>query len=123
MKLLTEVADINELTRLRILFDSKGIAIHVANEDSARNLGFILPVRKYALFVVFDDQMQDALALLDDETHEVKKTVDLNEYYSYISKHQPEATNKIFNTLMSIFLVVVIALIAFIFIMNTVHKS
>ena len=91
--------------RLRILFESKGIAIHIANEDSARNFGFILPPRKYEVFVVFEEQLEDALALLEDETHEVNNPIDLEDYQAYISEHQPDTTKKLFNSLMNLFLI------------------
>jgi len=67
----------SELQRLKLLFESNRILIHVGNENTARNYGMYHPSGSYALFTVFDGQYQDAKLLLNDERHLVKKPVDL----------------------------------------------
>jgi hypothetical protein len=116
MQLLTETMDINELMRLRILFESNGIAIYVSNEDSARNFGFIYPARKYGIFVVYENQLEDARALLENEDYEVQNPINLEAHRAYLEQQAPESTKKIFNVLMNIIVIsacVVIALVLY----------
>lgn len=80
MKLLTEVMDLNELTRIRILFESNGIPVFIGNEDAARNMGFILVARKYDVYVLYDEQFHDAQRLLEDESHVVENQVNMDEH-------------------------------------------
>ena len=89
MQLLTEVADLNELNHLRFLFESKGILIYIANEDSARNFSFFHPSGRYAIHVVFDEQFADAQKLLEDENHEVQHPVDVEAYQKHIEESEP----------------------------------
>ena len=88
MKLLTQVSDLNELGRLKTLFETRGVLIHVANENTARNLGAISAVTTYALFVVLDEQYSDARMLLADENHVVENTVDIEAYAEHVEQNK-----------------------------------
>ncbi len=100
MKLLTETADINELNRIRILFESNGIPIHIVNEDSGRNFGLIMPARKYAILVVHEEQFSDAALLLEDDSHVVKNQIDMDAYRNNIEQLKPKAGKQMFKVIM-----------------------
>ena len=51
MKLLTQVYTEHELINLRLLFESKGIVLNVANETSGRVLGYIETDRRMSVYV------------------------------------------------------------------------
>jgi len=95
MKLLTEVTDLSELNRLRLLFEMSGVLIYVGNEDSARNFGFLHPVGKYAIHVVYDEQYQDALMLLQDENHIVENPIDVEAYKAHIEKNTSASVSQL----------------------------
>jgi len=84
MILLTEVAEIEEYYRLKSLFEMKGIPIHTGNEDTARNFGVFHPVGKYAIHVLFEEQIEDARALLLNENHDIENPIDLTLYQEHI---------------------------------------
>lgn len=89
MKLLTHIANLDELTRLKALFASKGVLIHVANENTARNFGTISAIADYTLFVVLEEQYTDAELLLENENHSVLNTVDIEAYEELVEQHKP----------------------------------
>ena len=115
MQLLTEVIDVNELYRLKMLFESNGIAIFISNEDAARNFGFIYPARKYGIFAVYEDQYQDAVALLNDENHVVENPMDLSEHREFIEAQGAQSSRTIFNVMMNVIVVTVCVVGAIIF--------
>lgn len=104
MKLLTELHDLAEQQRIKLLMESNGILIHIANEDTARNLGFLHPAGKYAIHVVYDEQYEDAVKLMNNENHVVKKPVDIEEYKKALQSNIDSTRNKIM-----IFLVILLA--------------
>ena len=110
MKLLFESIERSEIDSARILLESRGIPIFVGNEDSARNFGLVYPARKYALWVCIDEQYEDALALLDNNDHEIRMPVDIQEYHKSFEQLRSQNTQKLFNGLMLV-LVAVITLI------------
>ena len=81
MKLLFEETDRQEVDRIRILLESRGIPVFIGNEETARNFGFIALSQKYGVWVFEDSQFGCAKKILADETHEVEKPIDVNEYY------------------------------------------
>ena len=95
MKLLTEVADITEFHRLKLLLESRGILIHVGNEDSARNFGYFHPVGKYAIHVVYEEQFPDALKLMEDEDHIVESPLDIEKIHRDIHENQLAANSRL----------------------------
>ena len=116
MKLLTEVLEFNELTRIRILFGEKGIPIFVGNENSAKNFGFVYPARKYAIFVVYDQQYPDAVSLLENENHEVLVEVNVEEHEKILESSGYEINKHIlisFIKYSSIFITVSLSIIFF----------
>lgn len=121
MRLLTQIVDPNELIQIRILFESKGIPIFISNEDSARNFGLIYPARKYGIFVVYEDQYSDAAKLLKDETHVVSNPVDMDEYRTHLQQQYSKTSEKLFNTVMSISVIVLLLFIGLITYMELTH--
>ena len=87
MKFLTEVADISELNRLRLLFEMNGVLIYTGNEDTARNYSFLHPAGKYAIYVVYEEQHKDATMLMENEEHIVENQVDLEAYKEHIKEN------------------------------------
>jgi len=80
MILLTEIAEIEGYYRLRALLEMKGIVLHVGNENTARNFGVFHPVGRYAIHILFEEQYEDARALLFDENHQVQKPMQVNQF-------------------------------------------
>lgn len=122
MELLTETTDINELMRIRMLFESNGIAIFISNEDSARNFGFIYPARKYGIFVVYENQWEDAKALLFDENYSVQNPMDLESHRDFIESHKPDVEKKLFNLVMNITIITFCIIGAIVF-FTTINKA
>jgi hypothetical protein len=96
MKLLAETTDIDEVNRIRFLLESNGIPIFIGNEDSARSLGFIGAAAKHGIFIIYDEQFNDAKCLLKDETHEVKQKVDMDEFRRNMELIKPNAFDQLF---------------------------
>jgi len=107
MILLTEVANIEEFHRLRLLFESNGILIYSGNQESARNFGIFHPVGKYAIHVMLEEQFDDAQKLLFDDSHVVLNKVDINEYQQYFEQNKILINKKIITGLLLICVVLV----------------
>jgi len=86
MKFITEVSDINEFIRLKLLLEKNGVLIHIGNEDTARNYSFFHPVGKYAIHVIFDEQYNDAINLMEDENYVVEHPMDVDAYKQHIER-------------------------------------
>ena len=114
MILLTEVSDIEEYYRIKALFEMKGVLIHTGNEDSARNFGVFHPVGKYAIHVLFDEQVNDARALLLNPEHEVETPLDLSDYQSHKELSDKQTKTTILKALSGA-LVVLIAFLGLVF--------
>lgn len=122
MKLLTEVMDLNELNRIKILFESNGIPVFIGNEDSARNMGLILPARKYSVFVLYDEQFHDAKCLLGDDSYIVENQIDMDEYRRSMEMLEPNARSQIFKSVMIVGAVVALLFMAFVWVMGAVYE-
>lgn len=120
MRLLTELIDINELNRIKILFESKGIPVFVGNEDSARNMGLLIPARQYEVFVIFEEQFYDAQCLLKDEHYIVGNQVDMNEYRRHLESIKPNVNNKMPGVTIIIGMIVALIFIILVWVMNAV---
>jgi hypothetical protein len=119
LKLLTEIIDVNELYRIKILFESKGVAIFVSNEDSARNMGFTYPARKYGVFVIYEEQFEDAYNLLNDELYEVNNPIDIVKHREQLESEQQIKSNQLFEKLMNAIMVSIAITIGGVFIYRT----
>lgn len=95
MKLLRETKDKSELDRIRVLLESRGIPVHVGDENQHHLGGHAMAFLRYRLHVVLDFQYEDALKLLEDENHEVAEPVDIEEFRNYQRASQPEVLNRI----------------------------
>jgi len=91
VKLLTEVADQVEVDRIRLLMESNGIPIYLANEDTARNIGFVSPARQYQIWVYEDEQYEGAAALLRDKNYTVKNPIDVADFHRQVVRQVPGA--------------------------------
>lgn len=94
MKLLRETKDKNELDRIRTLLESRGVPVHVGEENQHHLGGHVMPFLRYRLHVVLDFQYDDALKLLEDENHEVAEPVDLEAFREYQQQAQPDVMNR-----------------------------
>ena len=117
MKLLTEVFDISELNRLRLLLETSGILIHVGNEDSARNFGFLHPVGKYAIHVVYDEQYSDALKLMENEDHVVENPVDVGAYKKHLEENNAAALSGLLKKIIFAGIIVAILVVGLVWLM------
>ncbi len=111
MKLLFQSGEKSEIDDARLLLESKGIPVFVGNETSAQNLGIVLATRRYAFWVVFDEQFEDALALLKDREHEVSNPVDIDAYYREMDHVREKSTENLFNKMMLFLVVLALAII------------
>jgi hypothetical protein len=89
MRLLFEESDRNEVDRIRVLFESNGIPVHIGNEDTTRTFGALAAAQKYGIWILEHDQYDCAIELLKDESYEVKKPVDVQAYYQAIKEAYP----------------------------------
>lgn len=94
MKLIRETKDKNELDRFRRLLESRGIPVHVGEENQHYLGGHAMPFLRYRLHVMLDSQYDDALKLLEDENHEVADPVDMNAFREYEAQARPEVMNR-----------------------------
>lgn len=97
MKLLTEQHDYSDIQGLKLLLESRGIPVYIANEDSARTFGYLYPMGKYALHVVFDEQYDDALMLMQDNEYIVKNPVDVAAYYEHLAQTESQVSKSVYN--------------------------
>ncbi len=108
MILLTEVSEIEEFYRIKLLFEQKGILAHYGNQDSARTYGVFHPVGKYAIYIMMDEQFEDAKQLLIDESHIAENPIHVSEVEQ--ASHKSMANKKIINTLFYIVLILILVL-------------
>lgn len=116
MKLLLKTKEKNELDRVRMLLESRGIPVHVDGENQHHLGGHAMPFIQYRLNVVLDAQYDDALKLLEDENHEVAEPVDMEAFREQQEQAAPEAMNRILGWMA----VVVLILSALLFVMYQV---
>ncbi len=102
MKLIYQSSDRYEIENSKLLLESRGIPVHISNEDSNRNLSYMSIAIKLGIWVVFDDQYNDAIALLKDDTHEVNNPRDIEEYYSALNEVHKELTKSNYDKTMLI---------------------
>ena len=94
---------------MRLLFESKGVVMHIGNENTAGNYLSYHPAGKNALFVVYEAQYLDAESLLNDPNHVVKNPLDVAEYRSLLSQNSNHDFAKIVKVLWVAVGVIVIA--------------
>lgn len=115
MKLLFESTERDEIYSARILLESRGIPVFIGNEDSARNFGLLHPVRNYTFWVYIDEQFEDALALLGNVDHEVRKPVDIEQYSQSLEQLSSQNRQKLLNGLMLALMLTIFLVIALVF--------
>lgn len=110
MKLIRETKDKNELDRIRGLLESRGIPVHVGEENQHHLGGHAMPFLRYRLHVVLDSQYGDALKLLEDEDHEVADPVDIKAFRDYEEQIRPEVMNRMLGWMGVIVLILLLLL-------------
>jgi hypothetical protein len=122
MKLLTDTADPAEVNRIKTLLETNGIPVFIGNEDTARNIGFMLPAGKLSVFIIYDEQFYDAQCLLKDENHEVRKIIDMDEFRRNMELIKPGALDQLVKGTLAVGGIFALLFGAFILIMNALHK-
>jgi hypothetical protein len=122
MKLLTETTDIDEVNRIRFLLEANGIPIFIGNEDTARNVGYVPSVGKQSVFVIYDEQFYDAQCLLKDESHEVQKKIDIDEFLKNMELIKPNALAQLTKGALAVVGIVAVLFGVFVLITNGLNK-
>jgi predicted ABC-class ATPase len=115
MKLLFQTTNRVELDGIRMRLESVGIPVFIGNEDSARNFGLIMPARSFACWIPIEDQYEDAVKFLNDESHVVESAVDVGEYYKAMELYSSDFVKSVVEKLLLaivIFVVVSLSLLA-----------
>jgi len=73
MKYLVEAEDAGELVSISSLLESSGIPIHIKSVGSRLH-------RSNHIYVFYDAQYEDALALLANPSHEVENQINMGEF-------------------------------------------
>lgn len=108
MKLLYESSDRYEIEGCKLLLESRGIPVHISNEDSNRNLSYMALAVKLGIWVVFEDQYNDAVALLNDDTHEVENPRSIEAYHSALNEAQGKMAESNFDKAMLLLVLLLI---------------
>jgi hypothetical protein len=95
MHLLFETHDYAEIQSTKVILESRGIVVFIGNEASARSPIVAVSVQKFALYIVLENQIQDAISLLKNEDHNVTTGVDITEYYQTFAETQPDSLSLI----------------------------
>ncbi len=122
MRLLTDTADPAEVNRIQALLETNGIPVFIGNEDTARNIGFMLPAGKLSVFVIYDEQLYDAQCLLKDENHEVRKKIDMDEFRKNMELIKPNALNQLVKGTLALSGIFALLFGVLILIMNALNK-
>jgi hypothetical protein len=85
MKRVIKNADMSDLYVLKTLLESNGIPVFISGEDSGRLLPFLLS--RPGLWIYFDEQYDEALALIKDPDYDVVNKVDIEAFYKMV--HDP----------------------------------
>lgn len=107
MKLLYQSSDRQDIEASRLLLESRGIPVHVSNEDTNRNLSYMSIAVQLGIWVIFDEQYNDAITLLGDDTHEVENPIDIDEFHSMLDKKHKERTKSNFDRSMLVLVLLI----------------
>jgi hypothetical protein len=83
MKILFHSTDKPEIYSANLLLTAKGIPTFIGNESSGPALGVVF-ANKYTLWVCLESQYDDAMAILNDPSHEAKEPVDMIDFQEYV---------------------------------------
>jgi len=118
VKLLIQLNTRTEVEKVKYLFESSGVPIEVANENTAAGFGSLAALHQYAVWVVFDEQFEDAKALLNDSNHIVQHPIDMQHYIDTMNKNEAQVRSKlqskmiVIGVLCILFVVALVAVIA-----------
>ncbi len=115
MKLLKRTTEKSEADNIKMILESNGIPVFIGNEDSARIFPVMGSLNPYFVFVVHDEQHQDAQMLLKNEEHVVSNPIEMDEYNQHLSNNSPDALNIIFKNVMRIGLAFVAVIVFLVF--------
>lgn len=93
MQILFHTTEKAEALNTKILLELHGIPTFIGSENSGPAFGF-MAANKYTLWVCLDEQLQDAVALLENPEHEVTTAIDVDEYYKAIEEQTAKSTSK-----------------------------
>ena len=79
MKKVFKSYDYNEAIDIRNLLESAGIPTHLS-DNGYRSRGPILP-EGFVVQIYIDDQLEDALNLIEDPNYEVRDPIDIEAFY------------------------------------------
>lgn len=114
MKILFQSNDHDEIEQTKMLMESKGIPVFVANESTATNLGPLFIPRGYILWVALDEQFEDAKAVLKDKHHAVSNPVDIENFHKMEDQLRTKNTKHIFyGLILSIILLLIACYVIF----------
>lgn len=80
MKLITRSADTGHLDILKSLLEDNGIPAFISGENTARMLTPFL-MTEPGLWVYFDDQLNEAVKLVNNPEYEVVNKIDVGRFY------------------------------------------
>ncbi|MES9990405.1 MAG: DUF2007 domain-containing protein [Candidatus Thiodiazotropha sp.] len=117
MKMLTRNADVHSLQTHKDLLEANGIPSVIQGAETAR---MIIPrfLLEPTLWVYIDDQLEDALKLMDDPDHVVTTGIDIADFYAN-QPNEDELRTQVTNTIGNIFVIVLlVAIVVFVIINN-----
>jgi len=109
MKFLVEAEDAGELVSISSLMEGNGIPIHVSSVGSRLN-------RSNHIYVFYDAQHEDAMALLADPSYEVENQIDMHEFNALRGKLE---LNTILKGAFTVLAIVIAATIAIVYVTYT----
>lgn len=86
MKPIFSSDDLNEINAMKLRMETHGIPVFIKNEHTGRNLHILGDYAKQALCVLLEDQLDDALALVENENHVVEHPVDVADFYAELEE-------------------------------------
>ncbi|WP_428242703.1 hypothetical protein [Gynuella sp.] len=122
MKLIYQSSDKQAVEASRLLLESRGIPVHISNDDTNRNLSYMSVAVQVGIWVVFDDQYLDAVALLKDDAHDVANPRDVDEYRTSLNNAETEMRKSGFDRVMLGFMLLLIAGIVTYFVSKITHS-
>jgi hypothetical protein len=96
MKLLTKDGSVEDLRVLKERLEENGIPAFIQGEETARMIVPVFLLRP-TLWIYIDEQLDDAIQLIQNPEHRVRNRVDVEEFYRLqpSEREQRKALNKV----------------------------
>jgi len=114
LKLLTKVYDRDLLNHSARLLENAGIPVF------CKTYGGLVTIY-YSLFVLIDDQLEDAIKLLKDPNHVVSNPVDIDEFYRTAWMPEEQFFKKMLDMLLSVIVVLICGFTLLLIIYHNTH--